>query len=286
MAFYSLLHSLVFSYVTSAPITPDDIVGGFFIIIALILIYRFGRLGQSNKTTTILPYKFATWDQQARENWIVEFLWQKYKPIYIPVEKQERHVSWIPYGHLDDIKNGTFTLVPMMPDLIDQFASPELFAELEHELGVSFPKLFHRLYCEIGNGKYGPDYGLYPIKPGSCDTRTLPASYFYMLDDAEEMRNEEPDYYWPFGVIPICEIGCGGFYCIDCTDANHRILYFNTSLPGNVPKDYFALASHSFEDWIIRWITEKQSENRYVQIYDPTTIGKLTFSDINPILDD
>jgi hypothetical protein len=66
-------------------------------------------------------------------------------------------------------------------------------AAAERELGFPLPRLLARLYQEVANGGFGPEYLLLPLVG---ESRTAVAEY-------------DPCEYWPHGVLPILDWGCG-----------------------------------------------------------------------------
>ena len=105
---------------------------------------------------------------------------------------------------------------------------PNGFASAEQELGLGLPPLLRRLYAEIGNGGFGPGYGLIGLTNGVPDDtgRTAPAIY-------KESRGEDPDdpaWQWPEALLPICHWGCAIVSCIDCIDTSFRMRIFDPNV--------------------------------------------------------
>src|SRR5258708_6812995 len=76
----------------------------------------------------------------------------------------------------------------------------------EAELGFSIPPLLRRLYTEVGNGGFGPNYGLegvptLPPTPGTADIVALYQQY-------SEPLPESPAHQWPYGLVPLISGGC------------------------------------------------------------------------------
>jgi len=79
-------------------------------------------------------------------------------------------------------------------------------AAVERELGFPLPRLLVRLYQEVANGGFGPAYLLLPLVG---EGRTAVAEY-------------GPCEYWPHGVLPILDWGCGMYAAVDCLDPTLR----------------------------------------------------------------
>ena len=86
---------------------------------------------------------------------------------------------------------------------------PATLAEVnaaEKLLGFNLPKLLRRLYLEVGNGGFGPNYGLegVPTIPPVPDVADIVCLYEqYSADDPEH-----PTLKWPQGLLPLISGGC------------------------------------------------------------------------------
>lgn len=89
-------------------------------------------------------------------------------------------------------------------------ASPEQIAEAESRLGFEIPKLLKTIYSEIGNGGFGPGYGLYSLDE-------LVNEYKNMLKDT--------NFTWDKNMLPICTWGCTFFTCVDVSDSDLSIYF-------------------------------------------------------------
>jgi hypothetical protein len=81
-----------------------------------------------------------------------------------------------------------------------------------------------RIDVEIGNGGFGPGYGLIGLTNGAPDDqdKTAPAIYDWF-------RGGDPhdaSWEWPAGLLPICHWGCAILSCVDCADPNFRMRIF------------------------------------------------------------
>jgi hypothetical protein len=123
----------------------------------------------------------------------------------------------------------------------------------ERRLGFALPPLLKRLYLDIGNGGFGPGYGLVGLTNGMPDDtgKTAPATYEVFRSDC----SEEPNWNWPHGLFPICHWGCAILSCVDCTDPNFQMRIFDPNVhhEGSDWADSFFLESPSFHSWIEAW---------------------------------
>jgi hypothetical protein len=82
-------------------------------------------------------------------------------------------------------------------------------AEAEARLGFPLPELLRELYLHIGNGRFGPGYGLLSLDDVGDGERSLVVSYLEMRrDDADA-----PWWKWPAGLLAFCDWGCNVYSC-------------------------------------------------------------------------
>ena len=81
----------------------------------------------------------------------------------------------------------------------------------EERLGFPLPALLRRVYLEVGNGGFGPGYGLLglPTSQAAADQSSV-GKY-----TALRLLPSKPP--WPEKLIPLCEWGCGIASYLDCS---------------------------------------------------------------------
>ncbi len=128
----------------------------------------------------------------------------------------------------------------------------ELAAD-EEQLGFQLPPLLKQIYSEIGNGGFGPGYGLIGMSGGVPDDTGQTAPEIYSLLRLEPP--EEGPWSWPEGLLPICHWGCAIYSCIDCTHSDFPLRVFDPNVHGdsNSWNDCFFNEVDSFEAWICAW---------------------------------
>ena len=94
-------------------------------------------------------------------------------------------------------------------------ATPAEIDAAEAALGFPIPVLLRRLYLEIGNGGFGPAYGLagVPTIPPSPVTGDIVLLYTELL--AAPPPDENPSWHWPPCVVPLIALGCDIWECVD-----------------------------------------------------------------------
>ena len=80
----------------------------------------------------------------------------------------------------------------------------------EEALGFAFPPLLVRLWTEVGNGGFGPGYGIFGLEGGSVEESqglNIVDNYLATCRDPE----------WPRKLVPVCEWGGDDATAIDCS---------------------------------------------------------------------
>ena len=90
------------------------------------------------------------------------------------------------------------------------------------QLGFRMPKLLEDCYLQIGNGGFGPGYGLIGLEGGhASDFGSLVSTFEQLKSDQEQEGNA-----WPEGMLPFNEWGCNTFSCVDCNDGGASVYTF------------------------------------------------------------
>jgi hypothetical protein len=124
----------------------------------------------------------------------------------------------------------------------------------ERTLGFALPPLLKRLYLEVGNGGWGPGYGLLGLMDGAKDDlgSTAIEDYFIRLGDDPD----DPAWRWPRGLLPICHWGCAIYSCVDCSRPNFPVIVFDPNVRESKSDgtETFFLECDGFEQWIQLWV--------------------------------
>jgi hypothetical protein len=131
--------------------------------------------------------------------------------------------------------------VTMFP--ADQMFPPaglETVRAAEVEIGFKLPNLLVRLYVEVGNGGFGPGYGIYGIKGGHADDiQDLTLENLYLSDR---------EYEWPERIVNICDWGCTMGSLIDCSTPEGQMVYMGDGSPVFMPEGI------TFAQWMEDWV--------------------------------
>jgi hypothetical protein len=148
-------------------------------------------------------------------------------------------------------------LVERLPAL--RTASPDALAAAEAALRHRLPPLLHRLYLEVGNGGFGPGYGLLGVAEGHRNEAGKTAVSLREGWDG-----------LPPALLPICNWGCAIYSFIDVSSPEGQMWAWD---PNPVPHEQLEKALFrqelTFVDWLGRWIEGKLFQPTVVQ--DSTT---------------
>ncbi|WP_225446672.1 SMI1/KNR4 family protein [Streptacidiphilus sp. PB12-B1b] len=111
-------------------------------------------------------------------------------------------------------------------------------AAARRELGFPLPRLLVRLYQEVANGGFGPEHLLLPLVG---EGRTAVAEY-------------GPCEYWPHGVLPILDWGCGMYAAVDCLDPDAPVLLFEPNAGPEDRAEAWFTDSPSLAQWLNSWL--------------------------------
>jgi hypothetical protein len=121
----------------------------------------------------------------------------------------------------------------------------------EHKLGLTLPSLLKRLYMEIGNGGWGPGYGLLGLTGGMKDDIGHTAVEDYLLRRGRDP--DDPDWRWPEGLLPICHWGCAIYSCLNCLPPAPQMIVFDPNVDRSSWGDAFFPERLKFEEWVNLW---------------------------------
>lgn len=116
-------------------------------------------------------------------------------------------------------------------------------------LAYPVPFALVNLYQEIGNGGFGPYFGLLGLSGGWADDSGRDAVEVYQWlrapgDDEELGEAELPDY-----LLPICHQGCGVYVCIDCQTPEAIVFNYDPAKD----TDQVTSTGKPFTEWLTDW---------------------------------
>ena len=142
--------------------------------------------------------------------------------------------------------------------------APKALQVAERVIGFKLPELLRAIYLKVGNGGFGPSYGLVGIKGGAkLDGRTLETCYQGMA----KLEKENAIWGWPERLLPLANYGCGMWGCVDCEYQKLPMILWD---PNNLDAERdgadarlnwgnsFWDQRESLRAWLEGWLTEKQ----------------------------
>lgn len=115
-------------------------------------------------------------------------------------------------------------------------------------LGFKLPEFLVRCYTEIGNGGFGPAYGLIGIDPDGHTSSfgDLVTTYRIFTEPDPEEISKGPDDDWREKVLPFCDWGCLIFSCVSCRFRDYPVVTVDN---GVVYPMHFTI-----ENYFARWM--------------------------------
>jgi hypothetical protein len=135
------------------------------------------------------------------------------------------------------------TLLTAQPPITE-----DMLHSVELELGFRFPVFLRSLYLRVGHGNFGPAYGLLCLVGTNSYTREA------ILPLYADIRAHEPD--WPTQYMPIVNLGCGAYACVDCSVCSSPIMTYDRDFAadgGLLAKQWRPIAP-SLEAWFQWWL--------------------------------
>ena len=135
---------------------------------------------------------------------------------------------------------------------------------VEAIVGHKLPPLLERLYSEVGNGGFGPDYGLLGIDGGAGNERGQDAISLYQTFRVPDER--DPLWRWPPGLLPLVHCGCGMFLCVDCSSSDGKVVWFepNPHESGQPWDDSFIPLTCDLGQLMTAWVDGESWYDRFI----------------------
>jgi SMI1 / KNR4 family (SUKH-1) len=131
-------------------------------------------------------------------------------------------------------------------------ASEATLADAERRLGFALPSSLAAVYVHVGNGGFGPGYGLIGLPGGYTGGENGSIVELY-----ETRRNPDPsdtNWVWPEAVVPFCEWGCAIYSCVDCRLGSVQTFDPNALRPGEAISRAFARTHPTVAAWFEDWV--------------------------------
>lgn len=118
----------------------------------------------------------------------------------------------------------------------------DVVVSCEQQLGFQLPGLLKACYVEVGNGGFGPGYGIIGVESGYASDHGDLIQTYNLFQRSEETEGKK----WRDGMLPFCEWGCNIYTCVDCKDETSLVYKYED---GSLSSHYFTLKDF-FELWM------------------------------------
>lgn len=136
----------------------------------------------------------------------------------------------------------------------------------EKAIGYKLPPLLFRLYSEVGNGGFGPDYGLLGIDGGAGNEGGHDALAIYQ--GFRKPKKSDPYWCWPDNLLPLVHCGCAMHLCVDCAAPEGKIVWFepNPHAFGQSWADSFIPLNCNLQQLMEAWLEGESWLDRFTPI--------------------
>ena len=134
-------------------------------------------------------------------------------------------------------------------------ASNSQLSDAEQAIGFELPEVLKSVFQSVGNGGFGPGYGLMGTDGGATDDTGATFVSMYKLFTAENSeQSDEPNWDWPKGLVPICHWGCAIYSCVDLQNgASMAVWDPNGREPGSSPRTAIRYLDRDLTSWLDAW---------------------------------
>lgn len=126
------------------------------------------------------------------------------------------------------------------------------WSQAQAALDFDLPELFLRILSEIGNGGFGPAYGLMGLGPGGF-TDDMGKTCDRLYADFRKTHPMTPTWQWPKGLLPIATLGCAMYHCLDVPNDRMMIWEPNAWDEKDPLGTCLFVTDLTLYDWFDRW---------------------------------
>ncbi|MGH9720231.1 MAG: SMI1/KNR4 family protein [Bryobacteraceae bacterium] len=119
--------------------------------------------------------------------------------------------------------------------------------DAETRMGFQLPALLKRLWTEVGNGGFGPGYGLFGVNLAPSSELSMSIPNVYLQSVADE------SYGWPKNLVLVCEWGCANYSAVDCSTPEGEIVNVSGEMDLKPTRSSFAQWMQDWVDGVDLW---------------------------------
>ncbi len=139
-------------------------------------------------------------------------------------------------------RTGSAQMFPDVPlRMLPQPANPRAVEDAETKMGLRVPVLLRRLWTEVGNGGFGPGYGLFGVDLTPSWELSMSVPNVCLQSIADD------SYGWPKSLVLICEWGCAYYSAVDCSTPQGEIVNVSGEMDLKPTRS-------SFAEWMQDWV--------------------------------
>jgi hypothetical protein len=146
-----------------------------------------------------------------------------------------------------------------------QPVTASVLSQAERRLGFRLPPFLSEVYRKVGNGGFGPGYGLIGLPGGYADEGR---SIVELYQSYRAPAPNDPDWQWPEWLVPVCNWGCAIFSCVDSRSGAVHTFDPNSLEPGVPMALAFAESHASVAAWLDDWANGVQLWDKMFE-HDP-----------------
>ena len=155
-------------------------------------------------------------------------------------------------------RTGSAQMFPEVPGLPPpQPVAPRAVEDAEARMGFHLPALLKRLLTQVGNGGFGPGYGLFGVNLAPSWELSMSIPNVYLQSVADD------SYGWPKNLVLICEWGCAYYSAVDCSTLKGEVVNVSGEMD-------LKPTGSSFAQWMQDWV-------------DGVDLWRRDFSDDGPV---
>lgn len=132
--------------------------------------------------------------------------------------------------------------------------SIEQINQIETELGFPLPDILKQCYLHIGNGGFGPGYGLLPL---------IASKKYLTGEDEESVLSFSKEFiscefsFWEKSCIPLVHWGCGIYSFMDLAQPEKNIVIFDgNNFEEDVPESGVFETTRNLQSFLEAWVND------------------------------